>query len=746
AEPLALTDLYERLAEIGLEYGPAFQGLSAAWQDGEDLYAEVSLPAEHSSEAERFALHPALFDAAHHAIALMASEAGEGGGPPLPFAWGGVSLFGGDGASELRVALRPGEQGVSLSIADRRGTPIGRVGSLAVREVDPSQLRQLGADRGLLAIEWQAVSPASDGERAELQALDPDLSPGGTGQAQAALLAVRQWLSEERQGRLAILTRDAIAALEGESPEPAAAAAWGLVRSAQAEHPGRFSLIDTDGSEGSAAAIEALLCCDEEPELALREGRALAPRIVRGRSDAGPDAAAVFDPERTVLVTGATGGLGPLVCRHLAEALGVRHLLLVSRRGAEADGAEALQAVLEGLGAGATIVACDVSDRNQLQELLGSIPADRPLGAVIHAAGVLDDATIEALEPAQVEHTFAAKAHGARHLHELTAGFDLSAFVLFSSVAGSLPSPGQAGYAAANAFLDALAQRRRVEGLPATSIAWGMWERQSAMTAAMSAADIARVRRSGIVALSDERGLSLFDQALESGHTAPLALSLDAAALRARAQAGALAPIFSGLVRSPRRRALSSGPSLASRLAAVAEAERRPLVVDLVRDEVALVLGHSRSAEVEPDKAFKEMGFDSLAAVELRNRLNAVTGLRLAPTMIFDFPTPATLADYLLEKAAGDAAAEGLDLEQLTRALTAIPADDPNRLKVAGRLRALAADLEADLGADSAGLDPDRLMSASDDELLDFIDAQVEADGSRGEPEVEPAGGDRNGR
>jgi acyl transferase domain-containing protein/D-arabinose 1-dehydrogenase-like Zn-dependent alcohol dehydrogenase/acyl carrier protein len=744
AEPLAVDDLYQRFDEAGFEYGPLFQGLTAAWEQGGEVYAEVSLPREDSAEAERFSMHPALLDAAHHAIAFSAAAAREGEALPLPFAWSNVSLFAA-GASELRVALSAGEQGASLRIADSQGAPVATVGSLAVREIDPARLGGSRRAGGLLAIEWHPVSPAADAEKAEVRELEPDPSLDATGQAQAALRLVQRRLAEETEGRLAILTRGAVATSGEAPPDPAAAAAWGLIRSAQAEHPGRFALIDTDGSDASSTALDALLGCAAEPELALREGRALAPRVARAPLDDGSGSRPAFDPERTVLVTGATGALGSLVCRHLAEAHGVRRLLLASRRGTEAPGASALQAELEGLGAEAKIVACDASDRGRLEGLLASIPGDHPLGAVIHAAGVLDDATIAALEPAQVERAFAAKAHGARHLHELTAETDLSAFVLFSSAAGSLPTPGQGGYAAANAYLDALARGRRAEGLPAVSIAWGMWERESAMTAQAGTADLARLRRAGLLALSDERGLSLFDQALDSGAGSALAFSFDRDALRAQAEAGVLAPVFSGLASAPRRRAAGSGPSLASRLASVPEAEQAPLVLDLVRGEVAVVLGHLTVAEVEPNKAFKDMGFDSLAAVELRNRLSSGTGLRLAPTMVFDFPTPAALARRLLEEARRGGAGGDSEIEQLTRALTALPAGDSSRAKIAAQLRALAADLEGDGAAEPGVLDPDGLRSASDEELLEFIDAQVEAGDGSGEDAVERAGGDQNG-
>jgi len=433
-----------------------------------------------------------------------------------------------------------------------------------------------------------------------------------------------------------------------------------------------------------------------------------------------------IDPERTTLITGATGGLGALTARHLVKEHKAAHLLLVSRSGPDAEGAKELQQELEALGAKTTIAACDVSDRKALKALLDQIPTEHPLGAVIHCAGVLADATVETLSAEQLQGVFAPKVDAAQHLHELTKDQDLIAFVLFSSAAGTLGGPGQANYAAANVFLDALAQGRQAEGLPATSIAWGIWEREG-MGSGLSEADLARMKRGGVEALSDESGLALFDAALAADRPQALALPIDTAVLRGAAAAGALPPILSSLMRTPKRRNTAVG-SLTRKLAALPTAEHQAFVLDLVKDEVAAVLGHSSAQEVESTKAFKDMGFDSLAAVELRNRLNSATGLGLGATTVFDYPTPVALADHLYgstEREEKPTLAAGLKQFELT--LAAIPAEDPGRSKLAAHLRSLAADLESDGGAERRTSDLSRLESASDEELLDYIDEQVGA-------------------
>ncbi len=732
AESLDTDDLYERLAEAGLEYGPAFQGLARAWKDGKDVYAEVALAEEQLSEAERYGIHPALLDAALHGAAL----AGEAEGPKLPFSWQGVSLRA-PGAKGLRVRLTSqGEGGISLLLAGEEGSPVARVNSLATRPLSPEQLQGARqAQQGLLGIEWQELSlPGQGQEETEApqvaihrpEQADPKADPPTAAKlhAEQTLQAIQEWLSTERpeDAGFALVTQAAIATTEGESPDLSQASLWGLLRSAQSEHPGAFVAIDTDGTEASEEAIARALASGE-PQVALREGAALVPRATR---IARPEEQAPgVDPDKTILITGATGALGSRLARHLIVEHGAKHLLLASRSGTKAKGAKELQAQLKELGAKAKIAACDVSDKAQVKELLGSIPKAHPLGAVIHTAGTIDDGLIDSMSPEQVERVFAPKADGAWNLHELTKGQELSAFVCFSSLAATLGGPGQSNYAAANAFLDALASQRKAAGLVGTSIAWGYWASEGAMTAGLSEIDRGRMERAGIGALSDEEGLELFDAALLADKGQPIAVRLIPASLRALAKAGALHPLLQGLVRVSGARSVAAD-SLARKLAAVPEAERERVALELVRSEVATVLGHASAGAIDPQRPFKELGFDSLAAVELRNRLSALSGLRLAPTIVFDYPTSAALAGYLLEEVGqrSEVSAQ-VELDRFEQALSMLPAEDPSRLKLATHLRALAGDLEDTNRSEGGALDVDRLESVSDEELLELIDQQV---------------------
>jgi pimaricinolide synthase PimS1 len=779
AEPIAIDGLYERLAALGFEYGPAFQGLAAAWSDGDDIYAEVSLPEEQREEAGRFAIHPALLDAAFHAVLAASLASGEEGAPTLPFDWNGVRIFA-SGAVTLRLRASLEGERLRLFATDAAGAPAIAIESLAGRPIDPAQLAAANRSRDLYRIAWEAPAAAAAGDApasvavlgdAEIGAWalrrHPDLEALVAADAEAPRLILcdaRAWsgggdpasaahaiagrgleliqsllaTDELAASRLAFLTAGALEASDGERPDPAAATLAGLLRSASSERPDRFALIDLDGTEASLAALPAAVALlANEPQLALREGAPLTPRLAAavppGEDEARPPS---FDPERTVLLTGATGALGTLFARHLVAEHGARHLLLASRRGPEAEGAAELVAELEALGAEARIAACDVADREQVAELLASIDPAHPLGAVVHAAGVLDDGVIEALDPERIDRVFAPKVDAAWHLHELTADLDLSAFVLFSSVSAALGGPGQGNYAAANSFLDALAARRRAEGLAATAIAWGLWERESAMTAGLGGADRARIARSGIGALSDERGLALFDSALGVPAAQVLALSLDRAALRSQAAAGILPPVFSGLVRANPRRRAGSG-DLAAKLVAVPAEERDAIVLELVRAEIAAVLGHDSVDGIEPGIAFKDLGFDSLAAVELRHRLVAQTGLALQATAVFDHPNPAKLAEHLAAELAPAAGTAGLgeeainaSLGQLEASLSAIGANDLLLRNVQARLRAFLASL-ADSASAQAGTEASEqdLGSLSNDEIFELIDDELGGDG-----------------
>jgi polyketide synthase 12 len=355
---------------------------------------------------------------------------------------------------------------------------------------------------------------------------------------------------------------------------------------------------------------------------------------------------APLDPDGTVLITGGTGGLGALFAKHLAKQHGAKHLLLVSRRGPAADGVPELARELDALGATTRVAACDVADRDQLAELIRSL--ERPLTAVVHAAGVLDDGLVDTLTAEQLERVMRPKLDAALHLHELTADAELSAFVLFSSVAALMGSPGQANYAAANAFLDALAATRRAAGLVASSLAWGLWADSTGMTGELGTAGFARLERMGVGALPAELGLELFDRTLGLDEALLVPVRLDRGALRTQARAGLLAPLLRGLVRTPARRAETAGGSLSQRLAGVPPADRERVALDLVRAQVAAVLGYASPEAVDADREFKELGFDSLAAVELRNRLTQASGLRLPTTLVFDHASPVAVAAFLV--------------------------------------------------------------------------------------------------
>ena len=992
AEPLAVDGLYERLAAAGYEYGPAFQGLRAAWRCGEETYAEIELPEEVGVAG--FGIHPALLDAALHTGLLETSgllTRDADAAVELPFSWAGVRLER-DGRSRVRARLSPeGESAVRIDLADEHGQPVASVRRLDHRPVDQAQLAGAGPRPGggsLFTVEWtQVTAAAGTGRRitvlgqdvADLNELETALAAGTAapdvvvaaigGQAvhdvaAETLTLVQRWLASEplAGATLAVVTRRGVA-VGDESPDVAVAPAWGLVRSAQSEHPGRFVLfdLDDDGSDQDWAALAGL----GEPQLAVRAGQLLAPRLApaaapalpgrdawrlgsgrkgslqdlalvpsdgdrplqagevrigvraaglnfrdvlialglypgeaplgseaagvvletgpgvtglapgdrvlglmpdcfgpvavadarllapvpggwsftqaatvpvafltayygltdlaglrrgekvlihaaaggvgtaavqlarhlgaevyataspakwpavqalgvpadhlassrdlafketfwkatggagvdvvldalagefvdasldllprggrfieMGKADirdpeavaqghpgveyrsydlmeAGPERTgqllrevmalfeqgvlshppvrawdvrrgadafrflregrntgkvvltvpAPLDPDGTVLITGGTGGLGALVARHLAKAHGVRHLVLASRRGPDADGAGELSAELEGLGCQVQVSACDVSDRAQLAGLLAGVA--RPLTAVIHAAGVIDDGVTASLTAQQLDRVLRPKLDAALHLDELTAGLDLAEFVLFSSAAGLMGSPGQGNYAAANAGLDALAARRRAAGRPASSLAWGLWAGSTGITGDLGQEDLARLARMGVRPLPGEVGLDLFDQARQPGAALLVPVGLDLAALRAQARAGLLPALLRGLVRAPARTAEPAAESLARRLAGVSRADGEQVTLELVRAHVAAVLGHASGEAVDHRRPFKELGIDSLAAVELRNRLTKATSLQLPTTLVFDHPTPAAIADYLLAK------------------------------------------------------------------------------------------------
>ncbi|MFI0816154.1 SDR family NAD(P)-dependent oxidoreductase [Streptomyces sp. NPDC021098] len=651
---------YERFRDIGFVYGPAFQGLKAAWRVADDTFAEVAL-GDATGTAGRFGLHPALLDSALHAVLL---GTGDDDATALPYAWKGVRLYA-SGAAAARVRLTPkGEGATEIHLADAEGRPVASVDSLIAREVSAEQLAPASARPGdsLFHIAWTPAPPTTAGTDWTMVADLAELSdpvpatvaltlPGGTGDLAAdvrtvtgaTLRALQTWLTDERfaDRRLIVVTH---------GDDLAHAAAQGLVRAARAEDPERFALLDTDG-HGDLETIDRAIASGE-PELRIQGDGLLVPRLAR--TPAEPDHATAWDRLGTVLITGGTGGLGALVARHLVTGHGVRDLLLTSRRGMDAEGAADLHRELTGLGATVEIAACDVADREALRALL----ADRPLGAVVHTAGVLADGVIANLTRHSLDQVLRPKVDGALHLHDLTRDHDLGAFVLFSSSAGVLGAPGQGNYAAANTFLDALAQHRRAEGLPAQSLAWGLWADTGGMAGGLSEADLRRLRRQGMPALSADDGLALFDAA--SARTEPLLvpMGLDLRALRSGA-GGGLPVLLRGLVPAARRPTAAADPAALRRELAAMPAERREGALrDLVLGLAATLLGHSGPEAVDPERDFLESGFDSLTAMELRTALNAATGLKLPAMAVFDSKNPAALARLLADELAGLPAAE----------------------------------------------------------------------------------------
>jgi acyl transferase domain-containing protein/NADP-dependent 3-hydroxy acid dehydrogenase YdfG/acyl carrier protein len=764
SESIGLDDFYEQGAELGADFGPAFQGLQAAWRTGDGVLAEVALEEEQQAQAGLFAVHPALLDAALHTVGVLEDPQGEDGTQSLrlPFSWSGVRLYA-TGASRLRVSMRrESDDSVSLVVANEMGELVAAVDSLVSREFTEEQLRSAGGDDldSLFFLEWTkavlghsepapgnqwVVLGGQDAQTAEaltaggmdvavladMQALGElldsdapipevvlldctrhatldcirhataaDLSATLDGRSTAtgnglvesahivtrfALDAIQSWLGDERLSgsRLVVVTRNAVAVGRHEDvPSLSQAPVWGLVRTAQSENPDCFSLIDLDEHDASWAALHGAVSA-RQPQLAIRAGDALAPRLARvvkqerlAREVPIAPPLCAFDSHGSVLITGGTGDLGRLLARHLVTRHGVSSIILASRRGPQAPGAAELEAELIELGAEVMVLACDISDREQLRALLDSAPTAHPVRGVVHAAAVLDDGVIGSLTHERVDRVLEPKLDAAWHLHELTEDLDLSAFVLFSSVMGVLGGPGQANYAAANAFLDALAAHRRAHGLPATSMAWGGWA-DTDIVERLDEADLARSARLGIGGLTPEEGLTLFDLAHTIDYALSVPMRLDATMLRAQARAGVLSPLMRSLIRVPINATREGTGSLARRLASAPEDQREELVLEAVCAEAATILGHSSSQAIDPKSAFKQLGFDSLGAVELRNSLNLLTELRLPSTLVFDYPTPAALAAYISTELISGAQGFQVDPAEadIRRALASIPLD-----------------------------------------------------------------------
>jgi mycoketide-CoA synthase len=1060
AVPVDVGDGYEQLAERGYGYGPAFRGLTSMWRRGDEVFAEVTLPADAGVSAAGFGVHPVMLDAALHAVILVSNDSDgmwvDEGSILVPFSWQQVSLHAA-GAGAVRARIVPvSPSSVSIELADGLGLPVLSVASMVARPVTDQQLlaavSNSGPDR-LFEVIWSpqpsiAVQPVSvsawgatelDDTEAKRSAVLFESAPVAGdvvtevyAATRAVLPVLQSWLARDEVGTLVVSTRGAVALPGEDVTDLAGAAVWGLVRSAQTEHPGRIVVVDTDAplDPDAMAAVLAV----GEPQVLLRNGTVYTARVLGSRAVGGllvppddgpwrlgmssygtfenlrleripdaetplgpgqvrvalsaiaanfrdvmialglypdPDAvmgieasgvvvesasedsrfavgdrvmglfphgtgtiavtdqrllvevpvgwshtaaattsvvfatacyalvdlagvkpgqrvlvhaaaggvgmAAVqlarhfglevfatasrgkwdtlraigfdddhisdsrslefedkfraatggrgmdvvldslsgdfvdaslrlvapggvflemgktdirdpevvaqdhagvryraFDlfeagPERiqqmlgelaalfgedvlrplpvtrfdvrrapaalrhlsqarhvgkvvmtmpdawtdgTVLITGATGMAGSALARHVVARHGARNVVLVSRRGPDAPGAAELVFELSAAGAEVEVVACDAADREALAKVIADIPVQHPLTGVIHAAGVLDDAVVTSLTPERVDAVLRAKVDAAWNLHELTRDLDVSAFVMFSSIAGLAGASGQGNYAAGNSFLDGLAAHRRAHGLPAIALGWGLWDQTSAMTGGLGAADRARFGRDGIVAMPSDQALELMDVALIVDEPFMLPAHIDLAALRVKFDAGTLPPMFVDLINAPTRRqvedslaAAKSKSALLQRLEGVAEDEQHAILLDLVRSNIATVLGSSSPEAIHPDRAFQELGFDSLTAVEMRNRLKSATGLALSPTLIFDYPNCAALAGYMhreLVGASGQQTAAAVPGEaEIQRVVGSIPV---KRLRQAGVLELLLALAnEADGNAQAAG-------------------------------------------
>ncbi|MEV5150297.1 type I polyketide synthase, partial [Streptomyces sp. NPDC052727] len=805
--PRAFT-LYARPADEGARWTAYADGtLSAAAHPahpvGDDSGTEVTLPDELLPDAVRYGLHPELLEAALRAAERAgAVSPSQPGSVLVPAEWHGVRLHA-SGATVVRVQWRAvDERTLAVRLTDAAGEPVLTVGRLVFRDVPYDRFAAAGrAALPLYRTEWGtaelpaaetslrwAVVGPGDGEGTETsystlseaaEAIaagapvdglrvwahdesDTDVVEALHQRTRDALSLVQAYLADERLGNvpLAVVTRGAVAVGAEEVTDLAGAAVRGLLRSAQAEAPGRIFLLDQErpaGGEGDPHELDALLSAvvaAGEPEAAVRNAGIRVPRLRRGdstaaarsapaRSAAGPSVPGFArSPEGTVLITGGTGALGALVAHRLVAEHGVRRLLLLSREGTAAPGAEALVTELAEAGARVTVTACDAGDRAALAAVLDGIPAEHPLTAVVHAAGVLDNGLIADLTAPNLTGVLAAKADAAWHLHELTRDQDLSAFVLFSSSVGVLGGPGQANYAAANAFVDALAGLRAAQGLAATAIGWGLWdpaEIGGGINAGLGEAGHKRYTREGFRLIPVQEGLGLLDAAVADGAAQLVALPLDLAALRAH---GRVPAALRDLVPAPSRRDAAHGAdatgtatgrvSLRERLAALPAEEREPVVLDLVRGEVAAALGHAGAHQVAAQRAFQDLGFDSLTAVDLRNRLTAATGLRLPSTLVFDHPNPEALATHLLGRLdLGDAPGGISALAEIDRLEAALlgadaPDDEETRSAVAARLKELLGRITA---ADTPAGDPSdvtgSIEAATADDLFAFIDNQL---------------------
>ncbi|WP_413462975.1 type I polyketide synthase [Salinispora arenicola] len=792
AVSVPFADEYTRLAALGFRYGPSLRGLREVWRRDDALFAEVEMPAPHDVGRGAFRIHPASIHAALLPIGLGRIVDTTGPEGWLPFRARGLRVASA-GPGVLRVRLTPaGEGAFSVAFADREGASLGGVESLSMRPTDVNQLMELSFDHQdlLFRTEWTphstvptraagryAVLHAPDAVTASLEqgaavvaSIEELVASGGElppvviacvgrmgeqrGDTPAAVEEdlhrvmrwTQQWISDDRfsESRLVLVTRAAFGDDHVAHADPAAAAVWGFVRTVQTENPGRFTLVDTDDQPGSWNRVPAA-AESGAAQLKIRAGIVTTPQLAHAHgastSHGSPGGAHDVPPlgTGTVLITGGTSGLGAMLARHLVQRHGVRRLVLTSRRGPAAPAAAGLRESLTRAGAEVEVVACDVTSRESVAELLAAVPSEHPLTAVIHCAGVLDDGVLQTLTQDRLDAVLAPKARGAWHLHELTRHLDLSAFVLFSSIASVLGTAGQANYAAANGFLNGLAEARRAAGLHATSLCWGFWAQRSEMVADIGDADVERLRRQGVLALSSQEGLALFDAAMSLDEPVLVPARLDLPGQGKPTDGQPASPLLRDLIGAPEAGGSvgrePTGTGLARQLSSLTPAEAEAVLLDAVRQQTAIVLGHSDASRIAAGATFRELGVDSLMTLELRNKLSAATGVKLPATLVFDHPNPTAIAQFLTASITPDPGADPESaVDHLAREIEGLGAriedafrelaqDDQTTIsallgELHGRIRSMGS-------ADSPGGIVDRINSASAGELLSLLDKEL---------------------
>ncbi|MYS62523.1 type I polyketide synthase [Streptomyces sp. SID5468] len=750
--------MYARLRDLGYGYGEAFRGVVSAEHHDGASHSWVVLPEAARVNHSGFTAHPALTDAALHAAVAcgLLGDAGPGR-VAVPFVFNGVRTGPGTGQVACHAfARRTDEDAISLVLTDEAGALVLGVERMVVRGLDLDRPAEADLDAaGLYETAWQPPTgdPAGDfrlcvvgGDDGPLSAFLRDANRGGISvatldeaimivkgipgdwqvvlvcpaadgdvadqahtTAARTLTAIQRWLGEDDLADHALLTfvtHDAIAVPGDHEFTLGDSVLWGMVRSAQTEHPGHFRVLDVDTPALREATAVLAALGRAEPQLAVRGDRVLCPRLAP-HTPAGADPVDLGDG--AVVITGGTGTLGREVARHLVTHRGVRALALLSRSGENAHGMAGFRAELEGLGAFVQVVRADTAEAEEVRAALAQVRRHHRIVGVVHAAGVLDDSLVTTMTAEQLHGVLRSKVDSVLHLDAATRDDEVRLFLLFSSVYGVLGGPGQANYAAANTFLDHFAAWRRAQGRPAHAVAWGLWAEATGMTGHLDEGDLLRLRRNGVAPFSVAEGLALFDAALSSGAAALVAgrlalpepgtahamegpfLLTGLAALRAR-QAGEphtrererTEPVTRA-GRAPAEAA--GGPGVLALLNSPRSSadQRLAALLGLVKECVAALMGVD-AARVAPQKSFYEMGFDSLTSMELRTRLGRVLDTRLPATVVFDHPTPEGLAQHLAETFGPRATDEpeatgtGQDTGRAATARTGAPATDgPDR-------------------------------------------------------------------